>query len=89
MSVVIALFLMTGSMKCSVSSLLHTLTTKTKHTMVIDRVRAGASELANMAGILGGITSQEVIKLVTNQYVPMNNTLLFNGIKASVGVYEL
>ena len=58
-------------------------------TICNNSVRAGSSELHNMAGILGGIASQEIIKLVTGQYVTMNNTLLFNGIKASVGVYAL
>jgi amyloid beta precursor protein binding protein 1 len=30
-----------------------------------------------------GIASQEVIKLVTQQYVPLNNTFIFNGITTS------
>jgi len=31
---------------------------------------------------MGGIASQEIIKLLTRQYTPVNNTLIFDGIKA-------
>ncbi|CAG7867551.1 unnamed protein product [Brassica rapa] len=40
----------------------------------------GASELHVVAAFIGGITSQEVIKLVTKQFVPMLGTYIFNGI---------
>lgn len=52
-------------------------------------VRAGGSHLPCMAGIMGGIASQEVIKLLTKQYIPLNNTLIFNGIASSSAVFEL
>ncbi|KAL0884473.1 hypothetical protein Bca101_008454 [Brassica carinata] len=42
--------------------------------------RFGASELHVVAAFLGGIASQEVIKLVTKQFVPMLGTYIFNGI---------
>eukprot|EP01065_Artemidia_motanka_P025855 TRINITY_DN30801_c0_g1_i1.p1 TRINITY_DN30801_c0_g1~~TRINITY_DN30801_c0_g1_i1.p1 ORF type:complete len:590 (+),score=161.30 TRINITY_DN30801_c0_g1_i1:90-1772(+) len=42
--------------------------------------RAGKSELHTVASVLGGIAAQEVIKIVTRQRVPINNTLIFNGI---------
>jgi hypothetical protein len=41
---------------------------------LIYRVKANACELHNIAGIVGGIAGQEIIKLVTHQYVPINNT---------------
>ena len=34
--------------------------------------------LPTTAAFLGGIVAQEAIKLVTNQYVPINNTVLVN-----------
>ncbi len=35
------------------------------------------------AAFLGGIVAQEVIKLVTNQYLPMNNTVIVNLVKST------
>ncbi|GMY09891.1 NEDD8-activating enzyme E1 regulatory subunit AXR1-like isoform X2 [Fagus crenata] len=42
--------------------------------------RFGASELHAVAAFIGGIASQEVIKLITRQFVPMSGTFIFNGI---------
>ncbi|TPX48569.1 hypothetical protein SeLEV6574_g01971 [Synchytrium endobioticum] len=52
-------------------------------------VRAGGSELHTMAAILGGAVSLEVIKLITHQYVPLNNTTIINMIKAQTETYVL
>ena len=38
----------------------------------------GATELHSVASYLGGVASQEVIKLITHQYVPINNTYIYN-----------
>ena len=56
--------------------------------LVKDWVRFGTAELHTVAAILGGIASQEVIKLVTRQRVPVNNTLVFNGILNRTFVVE-
>nr|BAJ34018.1 unnamed protein product [Eutrema halophilum] len=42
--------------------------------------RFGAAELHVAAAFIGGIASQEVIKLITKQFVPMLGTFIFNGI---------
>ncbi|KFK31127.1 hypothetical protein AALP_AA6G071300 [Arabis alpina] len=42
--------------------------------------RFGASELHVVAAFVGGIASQEMIKLITKQFVPMLGTFIFNGI---------
>jgi len=47
-------------------------------------VRCGSAELHNIAALVGGIASQEAVKLITHQYVPLNNTYIYNGI-AGVG----
>ena len=44
--------------------------------------RAGGSDLPQMAALLGGIVAQEAIKIITKQYVPLNGTCLFDGIKS-------
>ncbi|XP_059091053.1 NEDD8-activating enzyme E1 regulatory subunit-like isoform X2 [Tigriopus californicus] len=40
--------------------------------------RYGGSELHAMASIIGGCAAQEVIKLITRQYVPISNLFLYN-----------
>ncbi|KAL1560826.1 NEDD8-activating enzyme E1 regulatory subunit axr1 [Salvia divinorum] len=42
--------------------------------------RYGAAELHAVASFVGGIASQEVIKLITRQFVPMSGTFIFNGV---------
>ncbi len=49
-------------------------------------VRYGACELHNIAAFMGGVASQEVIKIITKQYVPVFHTLVFNGIQGSCSV---
>jgi len=38
---------------------------------------------------LGGIVAQEVIKLVTSQYMPMNNTVVVNLVKSTTMEFKL
>lgn len=52
-------------------------------------VRAGHSDLPNTAAFLGGTAAQEAIKLVTKQYVPLDNTAVYDGIKQAIGVFKL
>jgi len=52
-------------------------------------VRAGGSELHNIASLTGGLIAQEVIKVITKQYVPVDNTCVFDGIRSKVGVLRL
>ncbi|CAM9585090.1 unnamed protein product [Ascophyllum nodosum] len=58
-----------------------------KHAQEI--ARYGACELHNIASVVGGIASQEAVKAVTHQYTPVNNTIIFNGLAAVIGRYEL
>lgn len=37
----------------------------------------------NIASIMGAIAGQEVLKYVTSQYIPLDNLLLFDGVKSS------
>ncbi|KAJ3064466.1 NEDD8-activating enzyme E1 regulatory subunit [Podochytrium sp. JEL0797] len=57
--------------------------------LIHEMVRAGASELHTMASFMGGVCSQEAIKLITGQYVPLNNTFVYNGMKSVGGSFEL
>ncbi|CAA2975460.1 NEDD8-activating enzyme E1 regulatory subunit AXR1-like isoform X2 [Olea europaea subsp. europaea] len=48
--------------------------------LINEMCRYGAAELHAVAAYVGGIASQEVIKLITRQFVPMCGTFIFNGI---------
>lgn len=43
--------------------------------------RYGASELHSVASFLGGVAAQESIKLITGQFLPFNNTYIYNAMK--------
>ena len=47
------------------------------------------SELHNIAAFVGGVGAQEAVKIITHQYVPMNNTYIYNGIAGYGAFYEL
>jgi NEDD8-activating enzyme E1 regulatory subunit len=51
--------------------------------------RYGGSEIHSIAAFLGGCCAQEAIKLITHQYVPIDNTLIYNGIEQSTSILKL
>jgi len=51
--------------------------------------RYAGTELHNVAAVIGGVVSQEAVKIITHQYVPMDNTYIFNGITCTGAVYKL
>lgn len=53
------------------------------------RARAGGAELHNIAALTGGIVSQEVIKSITEQYIPVDNTCVFDGVKSKTAVFKV
>ena len=55
----------------------------------VEIVRYGAGDLHNIGSVVGGIAAQEAVKLITHQYLPINNTYLFNGIVCAGKTYEL
>ena len=46
------------------------------------------NELHNIAALTGGMVAQEVIKVVTKQYVPIEDTCVFDGIRSRVQVFR-
>lgn len=48
--------------------------------LCVELARAGGAELHNIASLTGGLIAQEVIKVITKQYVPIDNTCVFDGI---------
>lgn len=51
--------------------------------------RWGGAEMHAIASVMGGVASQEAIKAVTHQYVPLNNTFIFNGATGTTAVLTL
>ena len=51
--------------------------------------RYGGVELHTIASVIGGIVSQESIKLITKQFTILNNTYVFNGICCKGDTYTL
>jgi amyloid beta precursor protein binding protein 1 len=55
----------------------------------LEMVRYAGCEPHSVAALVGGIASQEAVKLLTAQYVPLNNTFFFNGIAAAGAAFKL
>ena len=51
-------------------------------------VRYSNSCLHNIAALLGGVAAQEAVKLITEQYTPLNHTFVFDGAHARSQVYN-
>ena len=51
--------------------------------------RAGGAELHNISALTGGAVAQEVIKVVTKQYVPVDNTSVFDGVTSRSETFRL
>ena len=45
--------------------------------------RCGAGEVHTIAAVIGGIISEEAIKVITKQFVPLKGTLIFNAIRST------
>ena len=52
-------------------------------------VRYAAVEMHNISAIIGGIGGQEAVKLLTHQYIPIDNTYVYNGIACVGAKYAL
>lgn len=51
--------------------------------------RAGNGELHNISALTGGMVAQEIIKIVTKQYIPIENACIFDGIQSRCQVFRL
>lgn len=50
--------------------------------------RYGGSEIHSISAFLGGCCAHEVIKIVTRQYKPFHNTLIYDGIKSQTLTFK-
>lgn len=51
--------------------------------------RAKGGELHNISSLTGGLVAQEIIKIITKQYVPIDNTCIFDGITSRTQVLRI
>lgn len=49
--------------------------------------RYGGCELHSVSAFLAGAIAQEVIKLITAQYVPFNNIIIYNAISSTTSTF--
>ena len=51
--------------------------------------RYGADEVHSVAALIGGIGAQEAIKLITSQYIPLDNTFVYDGHTGQAAAFKL
>ncbi|KAI9745617.1 MAG: hypothetical protein M1818_001151 [Claussenomyces sp. TS43310] len=51
--------------------------------------RANRGELHNISALTGGMVAQEIIKIITKQYVPIDNTCVFDGITSRTQIFKI
>ena len=51
--------------------------------------RAKRGELHNIAALTGGMVAQEIIKIITKQYIPIDNTCILDGITSRTQVIKV
>ena len=51
-------------------------------------VRSSDSKVHNVSALLGGIASQEAVKLLIKQYTIMNSTLIYDGLHGRMQVFN-
>lgn len=51
--------------------------------------RTEGAELHNISALTGGLVAQEVLKVLTRQYVPLDNTCVFDGVHSRSEMYRL
>eukprot|EP01120_Amphizonella_sp_Union-15-10_P009763 TRINITY_DN3775_c0_g1_i4.p1 TRINITY_DN3775_c0_g1~~TRINITY_DN3775_c0_g1_i4.p1 ORF type:complete len:526 (-),score=96.19 TRINITY_DN3775_c0_g1_i4:32-1609(-) len=56
---------------------------------IAEILRVENANLHTVAAILGGIASQEVLKVITHQWIPLDNTFFFNGLSSSSSTLKL
>ncbi|WWD17675.1 hypothetical protein CI109_102116 [Kwoniella shandongensis] len=55
---------------------------------IAEVTRGGFSTIPTTAAFLGGVVAQEAIKLVTNQYTPLDNTVVINLVKSESAKFK-
>ncbi|KAI2662480.1 NEDD8-activating enzyme E1 regulatory subunit [Labeo rohita] len=80
-----------NKLKLCVNSLLqeYSLNVNVKDDYIHEFCRYGAAEPHTVAAFLGGSAAQEAIKIITHQFVPFNNTFLYNAMSQTSATFQL
>lgn len=73
----------------SMGDLFSNVSTEVNDDMLCELVRSGGEEIHCIAAIIGAMASQEAVKLVTRQLVPVCGTLIYDGINCSSTVFDM
>lgn len=65
------------------------LSQQVKDEFIHEMCHYGACEIPSVAALIGGIAAQEAIKVMTSQFIPLNNTFIYNAIKQTSVSLEL
>ena len=57
--------------------------------VVSELARAAGTELHNISALTGGMVAQEALKVLMKQYIPIDNTCVFDGITSKTGVFRV
>lgn len=81
----------TAWLKTQVSKLLNEwgITNSVSDDIVHEVCRYGGVEIHGISAFIGGCVAQEVIKIITKQYKPINNTFIYNGITSETAGFTL
>uniref|UniRef100_A0A8D2P9M7 NEDD8-activating enzyme E1 regulatory subunit n=1 Tax=Zosterops lateralis melanops TaxID=1220523 RepID=A0A8D2P9M7_ZOSLA len=80
-----------GKLKSCLTGFLqeHGLSVVVKDDYVHEFCRYGAAEPHAVAAFMGGAAAQEVIKVITGQFVIFNNTFIYSGMSQTSGTFQL
>lgn len=57
--------------------------------LIHELCRYGGAEIHSVSAFIGGCASHEVVKMITEQYKPIDNTFVFNAISTETGTFKL
>ena len=56
---------------------------------IAELCRYGAAEIHSVSAFVGGVAAQEIVKVITRQFVPFNNTLLYSAVSSTTLTVEM
>ncbi len=60
-----------------------------KNAYAKEMTRYNNAEVHNIASVVGGVASQEAVKMITGQYIPIDGNYIYNGIAGVAGIFKL
>lgn len=79
-----------GKLKCCLNQIVGRTSSKLKNLdqCLYELCRYGGAELHATSAFIGGCVAQEAIKFITNQYIPIDDTVIYNAMTASTKTFR-